>query len=374
MRLLPASLRAAARHGRYRGYVWDPQSIASAIATIATPALALIGIGGRRARLRKEIRENLALIDDIETKPALSDLAMGSAWMKGRVVVDLARLAGHELGTRKKPIQWGSVVLAALLGIGFGLWTYLLNDDGFVWYSVFPGTIAALMLISLLGLFTNRELPPDEGVPQGAVAVRTDDTQEMVANAFAFAAAGGSDERFAPGGQVDVTYQFVEALSEGRFEDAVELADENWLLCRVQAWVWNNREHFGPDENALNAVAERMLRDRGEDEDWRNFLEIESNSFSESWKGYDSSRWGAASHRRRVGRDFDVVLLTPTGSSGGYFVMNATAVPSARTFLLRRTSAGWRIAHHAGAAAPVPGWPPTWWSPDDPFVAALPEA
>lgn len=353
--------------------MWDPQSIANAVTTIVTPLLAVMAIGGRRTRLRKEIRENLALIDEIETKPALNELAMGSAWMKGRVVVDLARLAGHELGTRKKPIEWGSVTLAAVLGMGFSLWTYFLNDDGFVWYSIFPGTVAALMFVAFAGMFMNRELPPDEQIPQGAVSVRTDDAQEMVANVFAFAAAGGTDERFAPQGQVDVTYRFVEALKDGRFEDALELADDNWILCRVQAWIWNNRDRFGTDEESLNELAARMLRDRQACEEWNGFVQIESHLFRRAWEGYDPSEWGAASHRRRVGREFDLVLLAPTGGTGGYFVMNATAVPNARPFLLRRTPVGWRVAHHAGSAAPVPGWPPTWWTSEDPAVDALPE-
>jgi hypothetical protein len=96
--------------------------------------------------------------------------------------------------------------------------------------------------------------------------------------------------------------------------------------------------------------------------------------FVDVWGNLDLSRYGAASRRRRLAADYDLVILAPTGNTGGYFVNTATSIPNALTFVVVRTGNGWLIANHTGSAPPRPGWPPAWWVPDDPAVDALPDS
>lgn len=95
----------------------DPEPIAKLVATVAAPAATLFGVVSRKRRLRHEIRENLALVKELKSDEALWKVSPAGAWLQGKIALDVARLAGQPLGTRKKPIPWGSVVLAGFLFI-----------------------------------------------------------------------------------------------------------------------------------------------------------------------------------------------------------------------------------------------------------------
>jgi hypothetical protein len=353
----------------------DLDQIVKTVSTVAVPVAALIGVGGRKRRLRNDIRENLALVEALEKDDVLRDHTPAASWLQGKIVVDVAKLSDRALGTPKKPVPKMSVGIAAVLALIFGYWTYRIDADGFVWYSIFPGVASALFLISIFGMFTNRENAPDQSnpLPPGATPIRSDTAEEQIANSISLAASAGNlDERFAPHGQIGVVYEFISALSQGRFEDAISCADENWLKCRIQAWLWNNRDSYGHDEVELDALATSLLARREPDDVWDAFVEIERAAFGAVWSTYNPDAYGAASRRRRIARDYDLVILAPVGESGGYFVTTATALPEALTFVVHRDGDRWLVAHHSGTAPPTPGWPPAWWSTDDPAVDALP--
>jgi hypothetical protein len=80
---------------------------------------------------------------------------------------------------------------------------------------------------------------------------------------------------------------------------------------------------------------------------------------------------GGLSTRRRIGRDFDLVVLAPVGDTGGYFVPTATALPNALTFVMHRQDGEWLLANHLGTAPPQPGVPPAWWVIGDPAIEQL---
>jgi len=336
--------------------------------------VALIGLGSRRRRLRYEIRENLALVKLIEDDELLRDHTPAAAWLQGKITVDVARLSGRSLGTPKKPIPWASLVVAAICGASLAAWTLYIDRNGFVWYSVFPGLVAFLMMMSILGMTTNRQLPPDQNLPLGATPISTDDAKERIATSVALAAAGGIDTTFYAMGQVGVVFRFFAAMGEGRYEEGLLDADERWVLCRIQAWLWNNTTHFGDDLEGLQSLAESLLRERKPTDVWSSFVAIETEMFVGSWGSLEPGSYGAASQRRRLSREYDLVVLAPVGQSGGYFVTTATAIPDALTFVVHRKDDRWRVANHIGTAPPQPGWPPIWWNVNDPAVVALPES
>ncbi|TCC43501.1 hypothetical protein [Kribbella sindirgiensis] len=350
----------------------DLEALAKAAVAVLVPVGTLIGVGSRRSRLRHEIRENLTLVKELEQDDVIREHSLATAWLQGKITVDVAKLAGRSLGTPKKPIPWGSIVVTGLIGAAFGLWTWYLARDGFVWYVTFPGVASALMLISIMGQLTGRELPPGSSdLPEGATPVRTDTAAEQIASSIALAASSGLDGRFAEGGQVWVCYQFLTSMREGRYEEGLTFADHDWALCRVQSWLWNNRDSFGADLGELDSLAASLANHHEPTEAWAGFVETETNQFVTTWEPLDPDRYGAASHRRRIARDYDLVILAPVGSSGGYFVTSATAVPNALIFVVHRESDAWLVSNHVGMAPPTPGWPPVWWATQDPSIEAL---
>jgi len=69
-----------------------------------------------------------------------------------------------------------------------------------------------------------------------------------------------------------------------------------------------------------------------------------------AWGPVDPEKWGAASRRRRLARDYDLVVLAPVGETGGYFVNTATALPQAMTFVMHNVNGAWLVANHIGSA------------------------
>jgi hypothetical protein len=357
--------------------MWDVEGITKTALTIGAPLATVVGIGSHKRRLRGEIRDNLALAEQIAESQALSSLGLAAGWLHGRIALDIARLTDQKLGENKKPVPWGSVFVAATLAIVFGFWTYWLNRDTFVWYSTFPGCVAALFAIAVAGMFLNRDQSPEElgTLPPGAVAAPTSTASEQIATGLAIAAAGGIDDRLAPGGQADVALRFARLLQLGAYAAALDLAEENWTLCRLKAWLWNNREHFGPTTEELDALVDDIL-DPGREEAhplMADFFASEVHQFVTAWESVDFDQYGVASNRRRIAADLDLVIFAPVGKSGGYFITEATAIPNAMTFLVRHTASGWKVANHLGIAPPVASWPPIWWSTVDPAIANLPD-
>lgn len=372
---LPPADPAAARgvSGASYGPGVDLEAITKAVVAVVVPLATLIGVGGRRARLRREVRDNLAVVRELEQDPVLRDHTPAAAWLQGKIAVDVARLAGHRLGTPKKPIPWGTVIVTLLLTIGFAAWAWYINRGGFVWYSAFPGLAAALLFISMLGQFAGRELPPDDDLPPGASPIRSDTHEEQVAQSVALVALSeeGHDKRYRLGGQVWVAFQFVAAMREGRYEDALQHATRNWLLCRLQSWLWNTNTETQSSAHLLG-LAESLLNQREPPELWSAFLASERNQFADAWQSIDTDEWGAASRRRRISPDCDLVVLAPTGGTGGYFVTSATNIPNALVLTVQRSGDRWQVANHLGGPPPAGGMPPTWWIPHDPAVDALP--
>lgn len=352
----------------------DLDAIAKAAITVGAPLAGLIGLGGGRRRLRAEIRDNLALVDELQKDPIFSQHTPTVGWLAGKIVVDIARLAGQPLGPKKKRIPWGSIVSAALLGLGTGLWTYAIDREGFLWYSVFPGTFALAMFISIWGMFINRQLPADPELPAGATPMRSDTTEEQIAGSLQLATSGVDREMFAEDGQVGVALRFIGLMRGGKYEDALALADSNWSLCRIQARLWNMYQAGTLTRDVLSELAESLHTRREPDEFWKGYIAAESEQMVEAWSERDPSNLGAASRRRRMARNYDLVILAPLGASTeGYFVTEATMVPNAVVFLMHKVDGRWLVSNHVGTAPPTPGLPPVWWTALDRTFDDLPD-
>ena len=67
---------------------------------------------------------------------------------------EVADYSGIELA-HKRRIPWGTVALSIPIGLASAYWTYKIVDDGFAWFSLLPGSVAAFFLIGGIGiLFT----------------------------------------------------------------------------------------------------------------------------------------------------------------------------------------------------------------------------
>jgi hypothetical protein len=121
-------------------------------------ALGFVG----RPRRRAGIREDLQLLRELETFPDY----FGQGTPSHRVLVDhieleVAKLSGAVRPIRRK-IPWGPIVVYALVGAPLGYLTFRLNENGFRWYSLFPGVVAGLMALAIFGSLLPEQTAPGE--------------------------------------------------------------------------------------------------------------------------------------------------------------------------------------------------------------------
>jgi hypothetical protein len=98
----------------------------------------------------------LDLLDRLRESDDYGPRSQAHRFLADHITLEVAKFAGVE-SQRKKPISWGAVVWALVIGLPAAYWTYTLDDDGFRWISVLPGTLALLMLVALIGLLFSRE-------------------------------------------------------------------------------------------------------------------------------------------------------------------------------------------------------------------------
>ena len=346
----------------------DWTRIFGTLGTLVVSILALFKWGERQKALREQIAGELELLADVERNAILNRHTGAPAWLHGKIVLDIAKLTGAPLGARKKPIPWGSVILAAILASGLGVWTYVLNASGFVWYSLIPGVIAVLFGVSLLGMFTNREIPPDDALPTGAVPLKSDVAVEQIAGTIAKLSTKADESRFASTGVAGVALRVFETLQAGDFGAALDFVDPLWLECRLRSWLWNNYLINVFREEQLEPLLSSLKMGHQPAEVWDAFVVSEETGFETAWKGFGEV--GAGTTRRRMSRNTELIILAPVHDSGGYFVPSATVLPRSLTFLMRETDTGWKLANHGGSALPLAEWPPVWWMVNDPAIGS----
>jgi len=48
---------------------------------------------------------------------------------------------------------------------------------------------------------------------------------------------------------------WIQAAARGDYEEMWRLSDENWRLCRAQAWPWSNRAQLGLDSMTTSQLS-----------------------------------------------------------------------------------------------------------------------
>jgi hypothetical protein len=133
-------------------------AVEDTVKSIAGPLLVLMPFLSGDRRLRSSINDNLDILDRLEKSSVGKQSPEVTAALQNRIAVETLRLA--RIKTRKKPVPWGTVVFLVIMIVPLGWWTYVLDRNGFSWWSLLPGAICALLIISFFGQFMNRELPP----------------------------------------------------------------------------------------------------------------------------------------------------------------------------------------------------------------------
>ena len=137
------------------------ESLVKAMSDFLAAVLGRVGFVGRPRR-RAAIHDDLQLLDQLRDSSDFGPESPAHHFLRNHITTEVADYSGVEL-RRKRKIPWTSVVLSIAIGGPFAYWTYKLNDDGFAWLSLFPGLIAALMILAALGMTFGSEETTTDG-------------------------------------------------------------------------------------------------------------------------------------------------------------------------------------------------------------------
>ncbi|MGC1165334.1 MAG: hypothetical protein WA862_04430 [Solirubrobacterales bacterium] len=144
------------------------EALVNAASEFLAALFARFGYVGRPRR-RAAIRDEILLLGEIRDSPDFGVESKAHRFLADHVTSEVARYSGVEL-KRKRKIPWSSVFIALLIGLPLAYWTYKLNEDGFAWFSILPGFLAALMLLAVMGMLFGESGSTEEEPDQAAHA------------------------------------------------------------------------------------------------------------------------------------------------------------------------------------------------------------
>lgn len=137
------------------------EGLINAIADAVAGILRAVGLVGSPRR-RSGISDDLRLLRELEDFSQFAEGTFAHTAMVKRIDDEVAKHAGVSLKVPRK-ISWSSVIIWTVLWALLGLGTYLLDRDGFSWYSLLTGIPAATLFIATVGaLLPESESPPEE--------------------------------------------------------------------------------------------------------------------------------------------------------------------------------------------------------------------
>lgn len=181
-------------------------------------------------------------------------------------------------------------------------------------------------------------------------------------------------------GPTETAISILERIQARDYDSVWVMTDPNLRLCRAQGWIFDNLGNLGLSSEystEWDNMADYLIAGphRGE-QVWDSFAATEIGQLTASFSAYAAGKAGWSQRRRVLGPRHEVVLLTPLPKNAphGYIATGPTLLEDSRDLLMvcvdHPSAPPGRIYLLAGVgrAAPLPGWPPTWWVIDDPVA------
>jgi hypothetical protein len=125
------------------------EALVNAVSDLFAAILGRIGHVGR-ARGRTNIREDLALLVDLQNVSTFGAESQASKHLANHIENEVARYSGNA-PQNKRP--WGSIALAIFIGAPLAAFGFTLG----IWWALLPWAGAALMLVVIIQMLTAEE-------------------------------------------------------------------------------------------------------------------------------------------------------------------------------------------------------------------------
>ncbi len=298
---------------------------------------------------------------------------MSSNSSKGARIVS----SRNDLSTKSEVVRRGWLFLTGFVGLASVL-TYValeLKEVDGPWSGLALELGAGVLLFALLFLVERRMV--STAVTAALARITRAEKERVWADPEANPLTPG--DFHSETGPLAVASAFVRDVADGNFADIWLITDRNWRTCRAQAWIFNNLKQLDLLSNLAgrDQLAEFLVNGpHPDDQIWQDFVKIESKGFRAAVGDFHDDRWGWSQRRRIVGPSHEVVFASPLplDAPDGFMVDTPTLLEESIQVLVscHRFEGGviYLVAGLNQQAAPLPGWPPTWWSLDDPAATA----
>jgi hypothetical protein len=162
------------------------------------------------------------------------------------------------------------------------------------------------------------------------------------------------DAHYGDQGPVAAAHAWLLCLRKGKKREVWKGLDRNIRLALAQDWILANADHPNVSRHDRDELADALAERRPSHPLARHLLTGKLEVLRGHFAEWDPDSWGAASTPRRVGLDYEVVVMAP--ADGGILIVDGRP-PEQLPLLLRRVGPEWRVANF-GPAYVIPGWPP----------------
>jgi hypothetical protein len=136
------------------------EALVKAVADLIAALFRPVGVVGAPRR-RDGIRDDLRLLKELESVPEFGRESYPHTMLVHRIQDEIERLTGFDR-FGKRVIPWSNIVQWSIFAAALGGGTYLLDRDGFTWYSLLTAIPGALFAIAAWGAWLPDSPDSDE--------------------------------------------------------------------------------------------------------------------------------------------------------------------------------------------------------------------
>ncbi|MFD5782651.1 toll/interleukin-1 receptor domain-containing protein [Streptomyces sp. NPDC126933] len=183
----------------------------------------------------------------------------------------------------------------------------------------------------------------------GHINLRESSTQRLTVLLAEF------DSHFGETGPVTAATNWLASVKRGKKREVWKALTRELRLTLAQDWIIANEGHPGLAPYSRDELAEALAVKNPRHPLSKHCLRSKLEVLQHHYRRWDINGWGAASNPRRIGLDYELVVMSPADE--GILVTGEGEFISVYPILMRKVGPDWMVANFT-AAYPIPGWPP----------------
>jgi hypothetical protein len=160
---------------------------------------------------------------------------------------------------------------------------------------------------------------------------------------------------FGESGPVTAATNWLTSVKRGKKREVWKQLTRELRLSLAQDWIIANEDHPNLKSYDRDELAEALATKNPTHPLGKHCLRSKLEVLQKHYKEWDIEGWGAAGNPRRIGLDYELVVMARADE--GILIAEEGEPLQIYPILMRKVGFDWMIANF-GPAYPIPGWPP----------------